>query len=41
MKSRRVIPTRLLESGFRFRYSVWSEAAKDLCGRWKIGKRGV
>lgn len=31
LKSRRVGPTRLLETGFRFRYATWEEAAKNLC----------
>ena len=30
LKSRRVIPTRLLESGFRFTYPQWGSAAVDL-----------
>jgi hypothetical protein len=35
LKSRRVIPARLLEHGFTFRYPEWSSAARDLCGQWK------
>jgi uncharacterized protein (TIGR01777 family) len=35
LKSRRVIPTRLLESGFEFRYPSWREAAAELCGRYR------
>ena len=31
LKSRRVVPTRLLESGFEFRFPDWPEAAVDLC----------
>ena len=31
LKSRRVVPTRLLEQGFEFRYPVWEGAARDLC----------
>jgi uncharacterized protein (TIGR01777 family) len=31
LKSRRVIPRRLLESGFTFRYPTWPETAIDLC----------
>jgi len=31
LKSRRVIPTRLLESGFQFRHPNWPEAAESLC----------
>lgn len=30
LKSRRVVPTRLLEMGFQFRYSHWKNAAIDL-----------
>jgi len=33
LKSRRVVPTRLLESGFVFEFPTWFEAAKDLCAR--------
>lgn len=35
LKSRRVVPTRLLESGFSFQFSTWPEAANDLCKRWR------
>ena len=31
LKSRRVVPARLLEGGFTFRYASWPEAARDLC----------
>jgi hypothetical protein len=31
LKSRRVVPARLLESGFRFEYERWADAAGDLC----------
>ncbi len=33
LKSRRVVPGRLLDSGFRFKFPNWSEAAQDLCSR--------
>lgn len=33
LKSRRVVPARLLEHGFTFRYPEWRDAARDLCGR--------
>jgi uncharacterized protein (TIGR01777 family) len=33
LKSRRVVPTKLLESGFKFRFPIWSEAARELCKR--------
>ncbi|HKS29147.1 MAG TPA: TIGR01777 family oxidoreductase [Pyrinomonadaceae bacterium] len=35
LKSRRVTPARLLESGFRFLFPGWPEAAADLCLRWR------
>jgi NAD dependent epimerase/dehydratase family enzyme len=35
LKSRRVIPGRLLQSGFAFRFPAWPEAAADLCRRWR------
>ncbi|HEX8734740.1 MAG TPA: DUF1731 domain-containing protein, partial [Pyrinomonadaceae bacterium] len=35
LKSRRVVPTRLLESGFEFEFSTWEKAARDLCRRWR------
>ena len=31
LKSRRVVPARLLESGFTFDFPAWPEAARDLC----------
>jgi uncharacterized protein len=34
LKSRRVIPGRLLEAGFQFLHPDWAEAARDLCGQW-------
>jgi len=33
LKSRRVVPSRLLHTGFAFHYPTWSEAARDLCTR--------
>jgi hypothetical protein len=35
LKSRRVVPGRLLEAGFEFRFPRWEEAARDLCGEWR------
>jgi len=35
LKSRRVVPGRLLESGFAFEFPSWAEAAQDLCARWR------
>ncbi len=34
LKSRRVVPRRLVESGFEFQFPDWSEAAADLCRRY-------
>jgi uncharacterized protein (TIGR01777 family) len=33
LKSRRVVPGRLLEHGFTFRFPDWSDAVRDLCDR--------
>jgi uncharacterized protein (TIGR01777 family) len=35
LKSRRVVPGKLLASGFRFEFTRWPDAARDLCGRRK------
>jgi uncharacterized protein len=35
LKSRKVVPGRLLEAGFEFRFPSWTEAAHDLCRRWR------
>jgi len=39
LKSRRVVPGRLLERGFEFTYPNWREAARDLYRRWKVRMR--
>lgn len=36
MKSRRVVPARLADAGFRFEYANWPDAARDLCERRKL-----
>jgi uncharacterized protein (TIGR01777 family) len=36
LKSRRVVPTRLLEHGFAFKFPAWGDAARDLCHQWKM-----
>jgi uncharacterized protein (TIGR01777 family) len=36
LKSRRVVPARLLEHGFTFKYPDWGTAARDLCQQWKV-----
>jgi uncharacterized protein (TIGR01777 family) len=33
LKSRRVVPGLLLQSGFKFTFPTWAEAAEDLCSR--------
>jgi uncharacterized protein (TIGR01777 family) len=35
LKSRRVIPTRLLEAGFTFQFPDWPVASADLCHQWR------
>jgi uncharacterized protein (TIGR01777 family) len=35
LKSRRVVPGRLLDAGFEFRFPSWPEAARELCAEWK------
>jgi NAD dependent epimerase/dehydratase family enzyme len=37
LKSRRVVPARLLAHGFRFAYPDWRSAADDLCRRARSG----
>jgi NAD dependent epimerase/dehydratase family enzyme len=39
LKSRRVVPGRLLASGFAFEFSHWAGAAADLCRRWREHRR--
>ena len=39
LKSRRVVPRRLLENGFTFEFSQWPEAANDLCRQWKAQRQ--
>lgn len=38
LKSRRVVPGRLLESGFEFMYPEWRDAACDLVARWRAAR---
>ena len=35
LKSRRVVPARLLHAGFIFHFSTWPEGVRDLCRRWR------
>lgn len=39
LKSRRVVPGRLLKHGFHFDFPNWDEASKDLVKRWRFQKR--
>jgi NAD dependent epimerase/dehydratase family enzyme len=41
LKSRRVIPGRLLQAGFTFQFPNWPDAARDLCRRWREIRRGM
>jgi uncharacterized protein (TIGR01777 family) len=38
LKSRRVVPRRLIDSGFAFQFPQWKEAASDLCTRWRSAR---
>lgn len=40
LKSRRVIPGRLLQQGFTFSYPTWPEAAQHLCAEWRALRAG-
>lgn len=41
LKSRRVIPTRLLQSGFKFEFPEWRDAARDLCAQRTASRQGL
>jgi hypothetical protein len=38
LKSRRVVPRRLLAAGFSFAYPEWPAAARELCDRARAGR---
>jgi NAD dependent epimerase/dehydratase family enzyme len=38
LKSRQVIPGRLLDAGFQFTYPDWLSAARNLVARWRSQK---
>ncbi|HEX4603203.1 MAG TPA: DUF1731 domain-containing protein, partial [Candidatus Angelobacter sp.] len=40
LKSRRVLPKRLLDAGFKFAFSEWPNAARDLVQRWRVNHGG-
>jgi uncharacterized protein (TIGR01777 family) len=35
LKSRRVVPARLLQAGFEFQFPTWPQAVEDLVNQWK------
>jgi NAD dependent epimerase/dehydratase family enzyme len=39
LKSRRVVPRRLLDAGFRFEFPEWSSAARNLCDQVRASSR--
>ena len=39
LKSRRVVPGRLLAAGFQFQFPEWPGAARDLVDRWRKNSR--
>jgi uncharacterized protein (TIGR01777 family) len=41
LKSRRVVPQRLLECRFTFKFPSWSDAAADLCDQWKAARQNA
>lgn len=41
LKSRRVMPGRLMEQNFVFDFTTWHDAARDLCARWRGGVAAV
>lgn len=41
LKSRRVVPGRLLAAGFQFRFPDWHSAARDLATRWRQNSPGT
>jgi uncharacterized protein len=40
LKSRRVVPGRLLREGFLFTYPDWRDGARELCERWRAARSG-
>ena len=41
LKSRRVIATKLMQSGFEFQFPNWTEAARELCSRVRANGKSV
>jgi hypothetical protein len=40
LKSRRVVPGRLLQAGFEFEFPEWPKAAAALCEEWRRARNG-
>jgi uncharacterized protein len=40
LKSRRVVPRRLLDTGFEFQFADWPDASRDLVARWRTNHHG-
>ena len=40
LKSRRVVPGRLLDAGFEFEFPDWPDAAEDLVRQWRSRTKG-
>jgi NAD dependent epimerase/dehydratase family enzyme len=38
LKSRRVVPLRLLDEGFQFNFAEWPSAAADLVKHWRANR---
>src|SRR5882724_6744043 len=41
LKSRRVVPTKLVDSGFTFQFPNWPEAARELCARVRANGKSI
>jgi hypothetical protein len=41
LKSRRVVPGRMLHAGFTFQFPDWTAASRDLCQRWRMLRRST
>ena len=41
LKSRRVVPTKLVDSGFTFQFPNWPEAARELCARVRANRQSI
>ena len=39
LKSRRVVPGRLVESGFKFDFPEWADAARDIVKRYRVARK--